>query len=159
MKKIVISALALALLGAAPAYAQSADAKHVEVLPSGTSPAFMGPAKLFTGSVVVEPMFAATEHTHATGALVVFTPGARTAWHTHPGGQLLVVTQGTGWIQEDGQAKKVMKAGDTVWIPPGVKHWHGATDKNGMSHIAISYMVGGKNVNWMELVSDEQFLK
>lgn len=94
---------------------------------------------------------------HSTGGLVTFAPGARSAWHTHPGGQLIIVTSGTGWIQQEGGPKREIKPGDVIWTPPGIKHWHGATAANSMSHIAITNVVNGKNVNWMEKVSDEQY--
>ena len=93
------------------------------------------------------------------GGLVTFTPGARSAWHTHPAGQLLIVTSGTGWVQEEGGAKHEIKPGDVIWTPPGVKHWHGATATNSMSHIAITNVVNGKNVEWLEKVSAEQYQK
>jgi quercetin dioxygenase-like cupin family protein len=88
---------------------------------------------------------------------VIFTPAARSAWHTHPAGQILIVTSGTGWIQEEGGQKREIKPGDVIWTPPGVKHWHGATATNSMSHMAITNMVDGKNVDWMEQVSDDQY--
>jgi xanthine dehydrogenase YagT iron-sulfur-binding subunit len=89
----------------------------------------------------------------------MFTPGARSAWHTHPAGQLLIVTSGTGWVQEEGGVKREIKPSDVIWTSPGVKHWHGATTTNSMSHIAITNMVNGKNVEWLEKVSDEQYQK
>jgi len=102
-------------------------------------------------------LFEATEHTHATGGLVSFEPGARTASHTHPAGQTLIVTYGTGWVREWGGARRQIQPGDVIWIPPDVKHWHGATAANRMSHIAITNVLNGKNVNWMEQVSDEDY--
>ena len=131
----------------------------MQITPNGSRPSVRGPEQNFTGSVVVQPLFAANEHTHASGGHVTFEPGARSAWHTHPAGQILIVTHGTGWTQEEGGRKHEIKPGDVVWCPPGVKHWHGATATNGMSHIAITNVVGGKNVDWMEKVSDEQYLK
>lgn len=94
---------------------------------------------------------------HTSGAYVTFEPGARSAWHTHPLGQTLIVTAGTGWVQQEGGEKQDIKPGDVIWIPPGVKHWHGATATNGMTHIAIQEQLDGKNVEWMEQVSDEQY--
>lgn len=88
---------------------------------------------------------------------MTFDAGARSAWHTHPLGQTLIVTAGTGWTQEWGGEKQVIKPGDVVWCPPSVKHWHGATATTGMSHIAIQEVLDGKNVEWMEHVSDEQY--
>jgi quercetin dioxygenase-like cupin family protein len=131
----------------------------MEVSVNGSRPASKGAAENFTGSVVVEPLFATTDSMYSIGGHVTFAPGARAAWHTHPAGQILIVTSGTGWVQEHGGEKRVIKPGDVIWTPPGVKHWHGATATNGMSHIAITNVVDGKNVEWMEHVSDEQYLK
>ena len=88
---------------------------------------------------------------------MTFEPGARSAWHTHPAGQILIVTSGTGWVQEEGGEKREIKPGDVIWMPLGVKHWHGATVSNFISHIAITNMADGKNVDWLEKVSDEQY--
>lgn len=159
MKGSITAAISLVLFGGAPAFAQSADAQHTEIIPNGSPPSFVGAANNFSGTAVVTPLYAATRHTHATGGLVTFAPGARTVWHSHPGGQVLIVIQGVGWAQDEGEAKREIKAGDVVWIPPGVRHWHGASDKTAMSHIAITYMVDGKNVEWMDLVTDEQYRK
>jgi quercetin dioxygenase-like cupin family protein len=42
---------------------------------------------------------------------------------------------------------------------PAVKHWHGATATNGMSHIAITEALNGKNVDWLEEVSDAEYTR
>lgn len=102
-------------------------------------------------------MFAASKHINASGGLVEFTPGARSNWHTHPAGQTLIVTSGTGWVQQEGGEKIEIKPGDVIWTPPGVKHWHGATSKNSMIHIAVTPSVDGKNVDWLEPVTDAQY--
>jgi len=133
------------------------SAQRIEIKPNGSRPSAKGPAQNFTGSVVVDPLFEASEHTHATGGLVTFLPGARTAWHTHPAGQTLIVTSGTGWVQQWGGERRQIQPGDVVWIPPNVKHWHGATANNRMSHIAITNMVDGRNVDWLEQVSDDEY--
>jgi quercetin dioxygenase-like cupin family protein len=154
MKQLVATAISLGLLGAVQAYAQS-----MAISQNGSRPSAKGAAQYFTGSAIVEPLFGANDHTQSTGGLVTFEPGARSAWHTHPGGQFLIVTSGTGWVQEEGDEKREIKPGDVIWTPPGVKHWHGATATNAMSHIAITNVVGGKNVDWMEKVTDDQYLK
>src|SRR3954447_15928396 len=154
LKPIIVVVISLALLGAAPAYAQK-----MEILPNGSRPSSKGAAEYFTGSVIVEPLFGVKGGMQSTGGLVTFEPGARSAWHTHPAGQILIVTSGTGWVQEEGGEKREVKPGDVIWTPPGVKHWHGATATNFMSHIAITNMVGGKNAEWLEKVSDEQYRK
>lgn len=69
----------------------------------------------------------------------------------------MIVTTGTGWVQQVGGEKIVIKPGDVIWTPPGVKHWHGATPTTGMTHMAIQEAVDGKNVEWMELVSEAQY--
>jgi quercetin dioxygenase-like cupin family protein len=88
---------------------------------------------------------------------VTFEPGARTAWHTHPLGQTLIVTAGLGWVQREGGPVEEIRPGDVVWFPPGLKHWHGASPTTAMTHIAVQESSGGKNVEWMEKVSDDQY--
>jgi quercetin dioxygenase-like cupin family protein len=88
---------------------------------------------------------------------VTFEPGARTAWHTHPLGQTLIVTAGLGWVQREGGPIEEIRPGDVVWFQPGLKHWHGASPTTAMTHIAFQESFGGKNVDWMEKVSDEQY--
>ena len=88
-----------------------------------------------------------------------FEPGARTAWHTHPLGQTLLVGSGLGRVQREGGPIEEVRAGDVVWFPPGVKHWHGASPATGMTHIAILEALDGKVVDWMEKVTDEQYGK
>ena len=153
MKKILAaSAAALALSSMTPAIAQS-----IKITPNGATPSVVGASDYFTGHAVIDSLYPATDETRATTGVVTFAPGARTAWHTHPAGQLLIVTSGQGWIREEGQPKRVINPGDVIWIPVGIKHWHGATATNQMSHIAVSYMRDGKNVEWLEQVTDEQY--
>jgi 4-carboxymuconolactone decarboxylase len=116
-----------------------------------------GPAENFTGSVRVDQQFQATTPGRASGARVTFEPGARTAWHSHPLGQTLLVTSGAGRVQRWGDPVDEIRAGDVVWIPPGQKHWHGASPTTGMSHVAVTEQLDGKSVDWMEKVTDEQY--
>ena len=126
---------------------------------SGTQESVEGPAEYFTGKVRIEPIhLEAREPSRMTSALVTFEPGARSNWHTHPLGQLLIVTSGTGWTQCEGEERVEMREGDSIWCPPGHKHWHGATDTSTMSHIAIQEELDGKNVEWLEKVTDEEYL-
>jgi 4-carboxymuconolactone decarboxylase len=128
----------------------------IQVTPAGQSPA-AGPPSYFTGSVAVTAPFKGTEGAKLGGATVTFQPGAHTNWHTHPLGQLLIVTAGQGWVQAQGEAVQAMNPGDTVWIKPGVKHWHGATRTSGMTHVAVSEAENGKSVTWLEPVTDDQY--
>jgi quercetin dioxygenase-like cupin family protein len=152
MKRLTTTAIVLALLTAAPAFAES-----TQISPNGSRPSAKGAPEYFTGSVIVDSLYAANESTSSAGGLVTFEPGARSSWHTHPAGQVLIVTSGAGWVQEEGGSKREIKPGDVVWTPPGVKHWHGATATNAVSHIAITNVVDGRNVDWMEHVTDEQY--
>jgi len=124
---------------------------------NGSQRSNKGPDQYFAGPVRVDPLFQPQEPSRVSGAYVTFEPGARSAWHTHPLGQTLIVTAGTGWVQQEGGEKQEIKPGDVIWTPPGVKHWHGATATNGMTHIAITESLDGKNVEWMEKVSDAQY--
>jgi quercetin dioxygenase-like cupin family protein len=124
---------------------------------SGAQPSSQGPAANFTGAVRVEMLFPVRDPSRVSAAAVTFEPGARTAWHSHPAGQTLVVTAGTGWVQQDGGEKKRITAGDVVWTPPGVKHWHGAAATESVTHIAIQEAVNGAPVTWMEKVTDAQY--
>lgn len=129
----------------------------MEIKPSGSRPSGIGPAEYFTGAVRVDPLFEPPEPARVRGAHVTFEPGARTAWHTHPLGQTLIVTSGRGQVQRWGGPIEEIRPGDVVWIPPGEKHWHGATATTAMSHIAIQESLNGSPVAWMEKVSDEQY--
>jgi quercetin dioxygenase-like cupin family protein len=123
----------------------------------GSQPSGKGPVDWFTGTVRVDPLFTAPDPARVAAALVTFEPGARTAWHTHPLGQTLFVTAGTGWVQREGGPVEQIRPGDTVWFPPGEKHWHGATATTAMSHIAITERLNGSMVDWMEKVSDGDY--
>lgn len=131
----------------------------MEIIKNGMLPSIKGPDDWFTGSVRIDPLFAKQEATKAAGALVTFEPGARTAWHTHPAGQTLIVQSGLGWVQREGGAIEEIRPGDVVWFAPGEKHWHGASPKKAMSHIAIQEELNGEVVKWMEIVSDAQYAK
>jgi quercetin dioxygenase-like cupin family protein len=129
----------------------------MEIKRSGSQPSGKGPTEYFTGTVRVDPLFNPPTPARAFGASVTFEPGARTAWHTHPLGQTLIVAAGCGRAQRWGGAMEEIRPGDVVWIPPGEKHWHGATSTTAMTHIAIQEQLDGKAVDWMEQVSDEQY--
>jgi Uncharacterized conserved protein, contains double-stranded beta-helix domain len=152
------AAMTVALsLGASTVLAE--PGKAVSVTRAGASPSTAGPPSNFTGAVRVDSRFSATAPATVGGGTVTFEPGARTAWHTHPLGQTLIVTAGVGLVQHWGGEIQEIRPGDIAWIPPGVKHWHGATATTGMSHIAISEALDGKSVEWMEHVTDEQYAR
>ena len=151
MKTLILTAIAsMALAG-------GAFAQGMEVSENGSRDGMIGSSDYFTGTAYVEPLFAANEPVQSNGGAVTFLPGARSNWHTHPAGQVLIVTDGTGWVQEEGGEKLVMQPGDVIWTPPGVKHWHGATNTTSVKHIAIQQYEDGENVVWLEPVTDEQY--
>ena len=129
----------------------------MEIKRAGTQPSAKGPGDWFTGTVRVDMLFSAPAPARVAGAAVTFEPGARTVWHTHPLGQTLIVTAGFGRVQREGGPIEEIRPGDVVWFPPGEKHWHGASPTTALTHIAIQESLDGKNVDWMEKVSDEQY--
>jgi quercetin dioxygenase-like cupin family protein len=130
----------------------------VEIKRSTSQNSTSGPTDWFTGTVRINPLFEAPEPARVRGANVTFEPGARTAWHTHPLGQTLIVTAGLGWVQRDGGPIEEIRPGDVVWFAPNERHWHGATPTTSIAHIAIQEALDGKVVDWMEHVSDEDYL-
>src|SRR2546425_9449414 len=165
MKLLVAIAITFSLLASASAQTNKAvatsastqDSQAIRIARRGSQPSRQGPAENFTGSVRVDPLFQANAPARASGSLVTFEAGARTAWHTHPLGQVLIVTAGAGRVQRWGDAIDEIQQGDVVWIPPGQKHWHGAAPNSSMTHIAIVEQLDGKTVEWMEKVSDAQY--
>jgi quercetin dioxygenase-like cupin family protein len=139
------------------ALAAEANKTSQTISRAGSLASIKGPAEFFTGNVRVDPLFPANDAAHFSGAYVTFEPGARSAWHIHPTGQHLIVTAGVGRTQAWGGPIEEIKAGDVIWCPPQVKHWHGASPTTAMTHIAITGTINGKNVEWMEKVTDEQY--
>jgi quercetin dioxygenase-like cupin family protein len=162
MRSLIAATGSLALLASAAAQLEdaAAQAKQAQaVARAGSQASAKGPAEYFTGSVRVDPVFRANESAPYSGAYVTFEPGARSNWHTHPTGQHLIVTHGVGRTQEWGGPVVEVRAGDHIWCPPGVKHWHGASPTTAMTHIALTGTRDGKNVEWMERVTEEQYGK
>ena len=129
----------------------------MQITRGGSQPSRKGSPDYFTGAVRIDPLFQAPEPARVNGAAVTFEPAARTFWHTHPLGQTLIILAGLGWVQCEGGPIEEVRPGDVVWFPPGLKHWHGATPTTAKTHIAIQESMNGKNVDWMEKVSDEQY--
>jgi quercetin dioxygenase-like cupin family protein len=128
-----------------------------KVIRTGSRPSARGPVEFFTGSVRLDSLFQVEAPGRSSGAIVTFEPGARSHWHTHPLGQALVVLSGVGWTQCEGGPRTEVRAGDIVTCPCQRRHWHGASATTAMSHLAITEFLDGKNVEWMEPVTDEQY--
>lgn len=105
----------------------------------------------FTGAVYPYLTMASTDG--VTINTVNFTPCSRTFWHSHAEGQILIVLAGCGLIQADGGPVRVLRAGDTVWAPPGERHWHGGGTDSFMTHTAISL----GPTSWAEAVTEEEY--
>jgi quercetin dioxygenase-like cupin family protein len=163
---MLIAASGLVVLAARRARAQTPPATTIqrthgvmEIIRNGSQPSRKGPEEYFTAAVRIDPLFAANDPARASAGRVTFEPGARTAWHTHPLGQTLIIVSGLGWVQREGGSIEEVRPGDVVWFPPGLKHWHGATPTTAMTHIAVQEALNGKNVAWLEKVSDQQYRK
>lgn len=151
MLKVILTMAAMGLAHTVQAQGQ------IAITRSGSQPSIPASPEHFTGSARVESRFQAPAPARASGSFVTFERGAHTDWHSHPLGQTLIVTAGTGLVQQWGQPVRTILPGDVIWIPPGVKHWHGAAPTTGMTHLAISEALDGKTVDWMEKVSGEQY--
>lgn len=155
--------LAGAIMLAGCATAQTSETgttgdRTMEITRKADQQAVEGPEEYFTGRATITGNFSREDPSRLTGAIVTFEPGARTAWHKHPLGQTLIVTDGVGWTQVEDGTKYEFSEGDIMWCPPDRKHWHGATPTDSMTHIAIQEALDGKNVEWMEKVTDEEYL-
>ncbi|MDR3056022.1 MAG: cupin domain-containing protein [Zoogloeaceae bacterium] len=151
---LLISLVAATLNFARCAHAQ--DAEQIVVHKSG-QPVSQGSADFFTGAVKMQPMLSANADAPYGAAYVTFAVQARTAWHRHPAGQRLIVISGTAWTQEWNGKRIEAKAGDMIWCPPNIKHWHGASADGEMTHVALTGVKDGENVEWLEKVTDEQY--
>lgn len=150
--------IGLAVCAAAPFVEAAGETRsEQQINRAGSQASMAGPADYFTGQVRVDPLFAASDELNASAAYVSFEAGARSAWHTHPAGQRLVVTSGIGLVQEWGKPVQQIRPGDVIVCPPGVKHWHGAAPASAMTHLAVTGSVDGKNVEWLEKVTDAQY--
>ena len=102
-----------------------------------------------------QPMFMGEVHAHGLVddkmseqtrlLLVKFSPGGRTRWHTHTFEQALVIVDGRGVVASEAQGERVVQPGDVVVFSKEEKHWHGATNTTGMTHIAVN-LAGSSNV-------------
>ncbi|WP_172293833.1 cupin domain-containing protein [Pseudoruegeria sp. HB172150] len=129
----------------------------MDIVRNGERPSVYGDPAYFSGTVRQDPIVTCPEPARARAVIVTFEPGGRTAWHTHPLGQTLHVLSGYGLVQKEGEPVQVIRPGDTVWIPPGERHWHGASPEIAMCHLAIHEALDGKHIDWEEHVTDEEY--
>jgi quercetin dioxygenase-like cupin family protein len=116
------------------------------------------PAANFTGVVYQDEVVVGEAPSRLRGSVVSFTPGGRTHWHAHPVGQTLYCLSGVGRVQREGEPVQALHPGDTVLIPPGVRHWHGAAPDRIFAHLAISENgPKGEGTDWFEAVSEADY--
>lgn len=161
MKKNISSTLKATLLSSITAVsATSIEAEtktEQQVYRTGDLQSFEGPDNLFTGNVNVSILFPENDVANYSAAYVTFQPMARTVWHTHPAGQHMIVTKGVAMTgTRDGKVIHFHE-GESVWCPPGIDHWHGATPDAAMTHLVITASKNGENVIWKDKVTDEQY--
>ncbi len=129
----------------------------MDIYKANSRPTNSANPEYFSGDVWNDPIVTAPDPARIRALSVHFAPGARTAWHTHPLGQTLYVVSGVGRVQKLGEPIREILPGDTVWIAPEEKHWHGAAPDHSMVHIALQEALDGKHIEWMEKVSDEDY--
>jgi quercetin dioxygenase-like cupin family protein len=130
----------------------------MKISAAGTVASRLGSNAWFTGTVWVNEIQPITQFSHLHALRVWFAPSSRTAWHTHPRGQTLHVLDGLGIVQTAGQSPQLIRPGDTVFIDPGERHWHGAASGSTMTHLALQEAdQDGNEVVWLELVTDADY--
>lgn len=113
-------------------------------------------AKYFIGNSYLAPL----SQGKVPVSNVTFEPRCRNNWHIHHKGiQMLICVGGTGWYQEWGKDARMLKPGDVVEIPEGVKHWHGATKDSWFQHVTFTVAEEGASNEWLEPVTDEEYDK
>ena len=162
MIKITVIGIAIiltALCGCSPEKETTAKTENntkIEII-NGPIPVNRASADNFSGEVYSTMLTLLREHLNLSSGYVNFTPGARTNWHTHPEGQMLIITSGKGRVQQWGEPLIEVKEGDLVWFPAGVKHWHGASPDESMTHLSMAPIIEGVSSVWLEPVTDEQY--
>ena len=130
----------------------------MQVNEAGARPSTPADPARYSGEVWTDALIEGGAPGNINVARVAFSPGARTAWHTHPFGQILVAISGIGLVCKAGEPAIRLRAGDSVAIAPGERHWHGATPDHAFSHFAIQGADGeGRMADWQELVNDDDY--
>ncbi|MDR9393340.1 cupin domain-containing protein [Roseovarius sp. SYSU LYC5161] len=130
----------------------------MEIFEAGRRENRLAPPEWFSGRVWQEPVVEAPTPARVRALRVTFEPGARTAWHTHPLGQTLHILSGVGLVGLRGEAPRLIRPGDTVWIPPEQEHWHGAAPDVMMCHLAIQEASeDGHVADWLDHVTEAEY--
>ncbi len=91
---------------------------------------------IFVGSVSTQEVVneALAELLRVTA--VTFEMGAVNRPHRHTTDQVLIATSGTGFVATD-QERYPLEPGDIVFVPAGMRHWHGANAETTLTHLSI----------------------
>jgi len=159
-KKVILSLLLMftcfSLLRFNAKAQQAADTAAIvnSIFPKGEKSAS---GNNFNGGVWLNRFVSPADSLDCIVALVTFEPGVRTNWHTHPGGQILMVVKGTGYYQEKGNQRQIIRKGDVVQCPRGVTHWHGASPDGEFAHLVVAPDIEKGEVTWLQKVTDEEY--
>lgn len=156
MKRIALTT-ALALGIGLTSFAQTAPIASAGPLNGPFPKGERGPAAWFTGAVYVHTLVKNDDTFNCASSNVTFMPGARSHWHKHAAGQILLVSEGVGYYQEKGQPIRRLRQGEVVQAPPGVEHWHGASPRQGMTHISLNVNTEKGIVDWGRAVTDQEY--
>lgn len=130
----------------------------MDLINADARPSVRGNPDYFTGTVWIDEIAGGDAPGRLRAFRVAFEPGARTAWHTHPKGQVLHVVSGIGRAQCEGDRILSLRPGDTVRIPPGERHWHGAAPDHAMTHLALQEADdSGSHSAWLQQVTDAEY--
>ncbi len=108
----------------------------------------------FTGQPFVTTLSEPEDPNGVRVVSVRFPPTVHSNWHSHEGGQVLHVLSGKGVVVNSGGQRLAMHTGDTVTVPPGELHWHGATADSEL--IQMSITSNGLTL-WAQKVDDDDY--
>jgi len=156
MKKVLLASVLCGVVFLDCAFCDSVIKKERQKI-ERVNAGFKGDSKIFSGEVRVQMLFEKELWRDFNGALVHFSPKARSAWHSHPAGQTLIVTKGVIYTGTKDGITSVAKEGEVISCPPDVVHWHGAGLESSGEHIAIQQFKDNSNVVWGEKVKDTEY--
>lgn len=117
-------------------------------------PTQLAPTGISSAPFRIQHLLEGSQDGETTAMRAMFDPGIITHWHSHPGGQILFVLSGIGAAQAEGGRTEELRAGDCVWFPPDLRHWHGAGPDSPFSYVSIQGIARGVAVEWSGAVRE-----
>ncbi len=114
-------------------------------------PGVLGPAPNFVGNTTTLDTKA-----YSIGRRIFAAGGHNATWHAHTAGQLVFGEAGRGRMQIKGQPVKELAVGDSVFIPGGSFHWHGASANENFTMVYIT--MGESKTSQGEPVREGEYL-